>query len=99
MDHQRILDEISKTSIHLMLKETFYGHFFTGILKDVSEKTRSIATNIANKQTIQLIVNPQYWDQNLHVPYNEQKTKGDAYGDREKRPFNGRKPEENQDLR
>lgn len=80
MDHQRILDEISKTSIHLMLKETFYGHFFTGILKDVSEKTRSIATNIANKQTIQLIVNPQYWDQNLNVPFNEQKTKEIRYG-------------------
>ena len=46
MNHQRILDEVAKTSIQLMLKETFYGHFFTSILKDDSELTDSIATTL-----------------------------------------------------
>ena len=80
MQHQRILDEVAKTSIQLMLKETFYGHFFTSILKDVSEKTGSIATTISNKQLIKLIVNPNYWDNDLKIEGNEQGTKNLRYG-------------------
>jgi predicted metal-dependent peptidase len=80
MQHQRILDEVAKTSIQLMLKETFYGHFFTSILKDVSEKTGSIATTISNKQLIKLIVNPNYWDNDLKIDGNEQGTKNLRYG-------------------
>ena len=80
MNHQRKLDEVAKTSIQLMLKETFYGHFFTSILKDVSEKTGSIATTISNKQLIKLIVNPTYWDNDLKIETNEQATKDLRYG-------------------
>lgn len=80
MSHQRILDEVAKTSIQLMLKETFYGHFFTSILKDVSEKTESIATTISTNQMIKLIVNPDYWDNRLKVPNNDAATKDLRYG-------------------
>lgn len=80
MDYQRILDEVAKTSIQLMLKETFYGHFFTSILKDVSEKTDSIATTIGGNQMIKLIVNPTYWDETLKVPGNDKATKQLRYG-------------------
>jgi len=80
MSHQRILDEVAKTSIQLMLKETFYGHFFTSILKDVSEKTNSIATTISSNQMIKLIVNPNYWDNELKIPGNDTATKDLRYG-------------------
>lgn len=80
MSHQRILDEVAKTSIQLMLKETFYGHFFTSILKDVSEKTESIATTISSNQMIKLIVNPDYWDNTLKVPSDDIATKDLRYG-------------------
>lgn len=80
MSHQRILDEVAKTSIQLMLKETFYGHFFTSILKDVSDKTNSIATTISSNQMIKLIVNPDYWDNELKVPGDEAATKDLRYG-------------------
>ena len=80
MSHQRILDEVAKTSIQLMLKETFYGHFFTSILKDVSERTDSIATTISANQMIKLIVNPEYWDNDLKIPNDENKTKNLRYG-------------------
>ena len=80
MSHQRILDEVAKTSIQLMLKETFYGHFFTSILKDVSERTNSIATTLSSNNMIKLIVNPHYWDQELKVPNNEKATKALRYG-------------------
>ncbi|MCH2021353.1 MAG: VWA-like domain-containing protein [Saprospiraceae bacterium] len=80
MSHQRILDEVAKTSIQLMLKETFYGHFFTSILKDVSDRTRSIATTLSSNQMIKLIVNPNYWDNELNIPGNETATKDLRYG-------------------
>lgn len=80
MSHQRILDEVAKTSIQLMLQETFYGHFFTSILKDVSEKTSSIATTISSNQMIKLIVNPEYWDNTLKVPGDDEATKALRYG-------------------
>ncbi len=80
MSHQRILDEVAKTSIQLMLKETFYGHFFTSILKDVSERTASIATTLGSNNMIKLIVNPDYWDNILKVPNDEKATKALRYG-------------------
>ncbi|MFK7796243.1 MAG: VWA-like domain-containing protein [Aureispira sp.] len=80
MSHQRILDEVAKTSIQLMLKETFYGHFFTSILKDVSERTASIATTLGSNNMIKLIVNPNYWDKILKVPNDEKATKALRYG-------------------
>lgn len=80
MDHQRILDEVAKTSIQLMIKETFYGHFFTSILKDVSERTDSIATSIGSNQMIKLIVNPNYWDNELMIKGNPEQTKDLRYG-------------------
>lgn len=80
MSHQRILDEVAKTSIQLMLKETFYGHFFTSILKDVSERTDSIATTLGSNNMIKLIVNPNYWDNELKIPGNEKATKALRYG-------------------
>lgn len=56
------LEEVAKTSIKLMLEEPFYGHFFTGLLKDVSDKTDTMATRFANNQMIKLIVNDTYWN-------------------------------------
>lgn len=80
MNHQRILDEVAKTSIQLMLKETFYGHFFTSILKDVSERTSSIATTLGGNNMIKLLVNPSYWDHTLKIPNDEKTTKALRYG-------------------
>lgn len=80
MSHQRILDEIAKTSIQLMLNETFFGHFFTSVLKDVSEKTDSIATTLSGNRMIKLIVNPTYWDNDLKIPGDEEATKDLRYG-------------------
>ncbi|MCH2046323.1 MAG: VWA-like domain-containing protein [Saprospiraceae bacterium] len=74
-----ILDEVAKTSIQLMLKEPFYGHFFTSVLKDISEKTKSVATTVTNKQMIKLIVNQDYWNKQLKGA-NEDSTKKLRYG-------------------
>ncbi len=74
-----ILDEIAKTSIQLMLKEPFYGHFFSSVLKDISEKTDSVAISMSGKQMLKLIVNEEYW-QNVLKDDSEEKTKDLRYG-------------------
>ena len=74
-----ILDEIAKTSIQLMLKEPFFGHFFTSILKDVSDKTGSISLEPAATGMFKLIVNEDYWKKHLTTD-NDEKTKELRYG-------------------
>ncbi|MBT33435.1 MAG: hypothetical protein CMO01_27550 [Thalassobius sp.] len=56
-----ILNEVSKTSIQLILKEPFYGHFFTGMLKEVTESIPTAAVALVNKQMVKLLVNPNFW--------------------------------------
>lgn len=60
-----ILEDITKTSIKLILKEPFYGHFFSTILKDVSDKTDSISITLSGKQMLKLIVNEDFWRNTL----------------------------------
>jgi predicted metal-dependent peptidase len=74
-----IIEEIAKTSIQLMLKEPFYGHFFSSILKDVSDNTDSVALSISGKQMLKLIVNEDYWNNELKSATDEG-TKNLRYG-------------------
>jgi predicted metal-dependent peptidase len=74
-----ILDEIAKTSIQLMLQEPFYGHFFTSILKDVSEKTDSVSLSPSTHGMLKLIINEAYWKKELSSADTE-KTKNLRYG-------------------
>lgn len=68
-----ILDDIAKTSIQLMLNEPFYGHFFTSIIKDVdNEKTESVALSPARFDMLKLVINENYWKDELTQPNPEQ---------------------------
>ena len=61
----KLLDDITRTSINLMLKEPFYGHFFSTITRQLTDKipTMAVATNGQNFVT--LYVNPQFWEKVL----------------------------------
>lgn len=74
-----ILDEIAKTSIQLMLKEPFYGHFFSSVLKDLSDKTDSVALSLSGKQMLKLVVNEEYWKTELKG-LDDETTKNLRYG-------------------
>jgi predicted metal-dependent peptidase len=74
-----ILDDIAKTSIQLMLKEPFYGHFFSSVLKDISKNTDSVAISMSGKQMLKLIVNEDYWENELKGA-NDDSTKNLRYG-------------------
>ncbi len=64
----QILDEVSKTTIQLLLKEPFYGHFFTGILREVSDRVPTAAVGMVNAQMVKLYVNEQFWREELTTP-------------------------------
>ncbi|KXX70467.1 VWA-like domain-containing protein [Flammeovirga sp. SJP92] len=55
------LEEVSKTSIQLILKEPFYGHFFTGLLKEVTERIDTAAVTIQGHNAFKLLVNEEFW--------------------------------------
>ena len=62
---KNILDEVSKTSIQLLLKEPFYGHFFASLIREVSDKTDSLATAFAHNQMVKLLISEDYWQKTI----------------------------------
>ena len=76
-----IMPEVDKTTIQLMLKEPFYGHFFTQLLKGEVEDipTAAIMMN-PSTNTLKLGVNPKFWMEELTVVGDKEKTKKLRYG-------------------
>ncbi len=60
-----ILEQVSKTTIQLILKEPFYGHFFTGIIREVSSYVPTMAIGTTSNRMLQLYINPQFWEYEL----------------------------------
>lgn len=52
---------LTKTTIQLILKEPFYGHFLTGLVKAFSEKVDTLAVSVSLGEGLKLWVNPNYW--------------------------------------
>ncbi|MFY7908797.1 MAG: DUF2201 family putative metallopeptidase [Emticicia sp.] len=65
---QLILEQVSKTTIQLILKESFYGHFFTGLLKEVSTKVETMAVGTTANKMVKLYINPDFWTEVLNTP-------------------------------
>lgn len=59
-----VLDDIRKTTVKLLIQESFYGHFFTHIQRSVSEEVDRVSVSVTENQSVNLLVNPHYW-QNL----------------------------------
>lgn len=59
---QNTLDQVSKTTIELLLKEPFYGHFFSGMLKIVTPNVPSLAISLNEAYLLQLEIDPQFWE-------------------------------------
>ncbi len=58
---QDALDLLSQATIQLLIKEPFYGHIITGLQKEESQQTSSLATSISERQYIKLLVNSDFW--------------------------------------
>ncbi len=60
-DTTTTLEQLDKVSIKLMLKEPFFGHYFSHLLKGVNTDIQSLALTVINNQSLKLEVNPDYW--------------------------------------
>ncbi|MEO6758721.1 MAG: hypothetical protein ABIO24_04645, partial [Saprospiraceae bacterium] len=66
----RILDELSRTGIALLLREPFYAHLFGSINKEVVAKGHpvdSLAVGLGHN-TLTLYVNADFWEEVLTSP-------------------------------
>jgi predicted metal-dependent peptidase len=64
----RILREVDAVSVELLAKEPFFGHFFTGMLRKVSEEAPTLGVQLAEGQQVQLVINPDFWEEKLQQP-------------------------------
>ena len=70
MTHQptTILEQVSKTTIQLLLKEPFYGHFFTGLVREVTTRLPTMAVGTTPNKMVKLYINPDFWTTFLTTP-------------------------------
>jgi predicted metal-dependent peptidase len=66
-DYESILDEVTRTSIRFLLEEPFYGHLFSGMLREVNHESPTMGVRLAGKQMVKLVINPDYWQEDLKL--------------------------------
>jgi predicted metal-dependent peptidase len=59
-----ILDDVSRATSSLLMRESFYGHFFVGILKEVHERVQTMAIGPSGHH-VKLHINPIFWTTQL----------------------------------
>ncbi len=60
----QILDELTGATCGLVVDEPFYGHFFSGLLKEVHSGIQTMSVGPAGTQ-VKLHINPQFWTHEL----------------------------------
>ncbi len=65
MTNQNIQEEITRTSIQLILKEPFYGHFFSNLVREVSDVVSTMGVAARQDGLVTLSVNEHFWNQEL----------------------------------
>lgn len=60
--HSEILEEVNKTSIKLIINEPFYGHFFMGLVKQISESIPTMAVSLRGRNSLFLLTNTTFWN-------------------------------------
>jgi predicted metal-dependent peptidase len=57
---------VRQTTIDLLIKEPFFGHFLTHFKKEMSEKTETVAISVDRQNDLTILINPDYWDNALY---------------------------------
>jgi predicted metal-dependent peptidase len=67
VDSGRILEEVTRTSIELLMREPFYSHFFSALNKEVVSADSSLNTLAVGmrERSHTLFINPSFWDKIL----------------------------------
>lgn len=58
-----VQDQLSTITITLLLREPFFGHFFSGMLKRVTTKVETVSLSLTENYLLQLDINPNFWQQ------------------------------------
>ena len=69
-DKRKILEEVARTSIELLLREPFYAHILACLNKQVvssDSKVKTIATGIAHNSYM-IYINPVFWKERSEEP-------------------------------
>lgn len=65
MSHDRVLQEVTTVTIELLLHEPFFGHFLTGLIKEVNPQAPTLGVRLAGPDSVQLSINPDFWNEVL----------------------------------
>lgn len=57
---------LHQTTIDLLLKEPFFGHFLTHFKKQISDKTETIAIDVDDNNELSVLINESYWENTLY---------------------------------
>jgi predicted metal-dependent peptidase len=71
IDTQRILDELARTGVDLLLREAFFAHLFSAINKEIvttGHEVDTLAVGMGSAGTFTLYVNAEFWDTVLTQP-------------------------------
>ncbi|MCB9763012.1 MAG: hypothetical protein H6739_24645 [Alphaproteobacteria bacterium] len=55
-------DALTQACFRLLTREPFYGHLFTGLLREVSEQVRGVSITLAPGGQLRIRVNPKEWE-------------------------------------
>jgi len=61
-----ILDDLHNVTFKLFTQEPFFSHFFTGLIKKVSDEIDTLAVGYHNGLVI-LYINPEFWTERLNT--------------------------------
>lgn len=70
MHRQRILEEVTRTSIKILLKEPFYSHVFACLNKEVVSENHEVQTMAVGLDGLNhvIYINQNFWDNTLTKP-------------------------------
>lgn len=65
MNEQKMLDEVTRASIQLILKEPFYGHYFSTMVREISEEVATMGVAVGGEEVVRLVINERFWKETL----------------------------------
>ena len=78
--YKSLHDDISRTSIDLVLTDPFYGHFLLGINRNFDKSIPTLGVRAESDGSVLLTINPDFWKRTLTIdsngkPFTEEKSK------------------------
>ena len=63
--HKRLHDDVSRSSIDLVLTDPFYGHFLLGINRSFDDRIPTLGVKAESDGSVLLTINPVFWSETL----------------------------------